>query len=88
MENLQGKCSATLSLLMLFSVAHHIYGVAHTINSANYVYFLGLQKALTLQHPEVTRVFTGNSFIAYIHLVYSKPAIYGHLPCKATLSFM
>ena len=25
-------------------VAHKIYGVPHTINSANYVYFLGLQK--------------------------------------------
>ncbi|XP_060570729.1 geranylgeranyl pyrophosphate synthase-like isoform X2 [Ruditapes philippinarum] len=39
-------------------VAHNIYGVAHTINSANYVYFLGLQKVLTLQHPDATRVFT------------------------------
>ena len=25
-------------------VAHKVYGVPHTINSANYVYFLGLQK--------------------------------------------
>lgn len=39
-------------------VAHHIYGVPHTINTANYVYFLGLQKALSLNHPDVTRVFT------------------------------
>jgi geranylgeranyl diphosphate synthase type 3 len=39
-------------------VAHHIYGVAHTINTANYVYFLGLQKALMLDHPQVTKVFT------------------------------
>jgi len=39
-------------------VAHKIYGVPHTINSANYVYFLGLQKALDLGHPEATRVFT------------------------------
>ncbi|KAK3590946.1 hypothetical protein CHS0354_034516 [Potamilus streckersoni] len=39
-------------------VAHKIYGVPHTINSANYVYFLGLEKALKLDHPEVTKVFT------------------------------
>lgn len=39
-------------------VAHHIFGVPHTINTANYVYFLGLQKALTLDNPEVTTVFT------------------------------
>lgn len=39
-------------------VAHSIYGVPHTINSANYVYFLGLQKVLKLEHPEATKVFT------------------------------
>ncbi|KAH3869566.1 geranylgeranyl pyrophosphate synthase-like isoform X1 [Dreissena polymorpha] len=39
-------------------VAHNIYGVPHTINSANYVYFLGLQKVLDLQHKDATRVFT------------------------------
>lgn len=34
-------------------VAHSIYGVASTINSANYVYFLGLEKILSLDHPQV-----------------------------------
>ena len=34
-------------------VAHSVYGVASTINSANYVYFLGLQKTLALGHPRV-----------------------------------
>lgn len=42
-------------------VAHHIFGVPSTINSANYVYFLGLEKTLNLGHPEATRVFTGIS---------------------------
>ncbi|XP_048842985.1 geranylgeranyl pyrophosphate synthase isoform X2 [Brienomyrus brachyistius] len=41
-----------------FPVAHSIYGVASVINSANYVYFLGLEKVLTLQHPEAVHVFT------------------------------
>ncbi|XP_023692035.1 geranylgeranyl pyrophosphate synthase [Paramormyrops kingsleyae] len=41
-----------------FPVAHSIYGVASVINSANYVYFLGLEKVLTLQHPEAVNVFT------------------------------
>lgn len=45
------------------AVAHHIYGIPHTINTANYVYFLGLQKALSLNHPDVTRVFTGRHYV-------------------------
>ncbi|XP_041363256.1 geranylgeranyl pyrophosphate synthase-like [Gigantopelta aegis] len=39
-------------------VAHNIFGVPHTINSANYVYFLGLQKAQLLNHPDVNKIFT------------------------------
>jgi len=38
-------------------VAHSIYGVASTINSANYVYFLGLERVLSLHHPQATVVF-------------------------------
>ncbi|CAF4068031.1 unnamed protein product [Rotaria sp. Silwood2] len=38
-------------------VAHSIYGVPLTINAANYVYFLAMQKALTLKHPDVTQIF-------------------------------
>ncbi|XP_075216134.1 geranylgeranyl pyrophosphate synthase quemao isoform X2 [Lycorma delicatula] len=39
-------------------VAHSIYGVASTINSANYVIFLALEKVLKLNHPEATTVYT------------------------------
>ena len=42
-------------------VAHSIFGIASTINSANYVYFLGLEKILTLDHPKVTKIL----FILY-----------------------
>ncbi|XP_072051186.1 geranylgeranyl pyrophosphate synthase-like [Amphiura filiformis] len=38
-------------------VAHSIYGIAHTINTANYVYFLGLQKIASLDHPDTTKIF-------------------------------
>ncbi|CAF1074572.1 unnamed protein product [Rotaria sordida] len=38
-------------------VAHNIYGVPLTINAANYIYFLAMQKALTLRHPDVTQIF-------------------------------
>ncbi|XP_005993392.1 geranylgeranyl pyrophosphate synthase isoform X1 [Latimeria chalumnae] len=41
-----------------FPVAHSIYGVPSVINSANYVYFLGLEKVLTLDHPDAVKVFT------------------------------
>ncbi|XP_056147858.1 geranylgeranyl pyrophosphate synthase [Lampris incognitus] len=41
-----------------FPVAHSIYGIPSVINSANYVYFLGLEKVLTLDHSEAVQVFT------------------------------
>lgn len=42
-------------------VAHNIFGIASTINSANYVYFLGLERVLKLGHPKATGVFTGKN---------------------------
>nr|XP_058960669.1 geranylgeranyl pyrophosphate synthase-like isoform X2 [Pocillopora verrucosa] len=39
-------------------VAHQIYGVAHTINSANYMYFKALEKVLSLNHPDCINIFT------------------------------
>lgn len=41
------------------AVAHQIYGVAHTINSANYMYFKALEKVLSLNHPPCINIFTG-----------------------------
>ncbi|KAL8826816.1 MAG: hypothetical protein Q9170_007257, partial [Blastenia crenularia] len=38
-------------------VAHSIFGTAQTINSANYVYFQGLQELLKLGNPEVVRIY-------------------------------
>ncbi|XP_022101300.1 geranylgeranyl pyrophosphate synthase-like [Acanthaster planci] len=38
-------------------VAHSIFGTAQTINAANYVYFLGLQKTIELGHPKATTIF-------------------------------
>ena len=34
-------------------VAHSIYGISSTINAANYVLFIALEKVLELDHPEV-----------------------------------
>eukprot|EP00040_Diaphanoeca_grandis_P029561 m.173300 g.173300 ORF g.173300 m.173300 type:complete len:312 (+) comp31722_c0_seq2:307-1242(+) len=39
-------------------VAHHVYGVATTINTANYMYFECLQKVVDLGVPEAVTVFT------------------------------
>jgi len=39
-------------------VAHMIFGTASTINCANYVMFLGLEKVLALGHPDGVTVFT------------------------------
>lgn len=39
-------------------MAHSIFGVAQTVNSANYVYFQALGEALKLNNEEVTRIYT------------------------------
>lgn len=46
-------------------VAHSIYGVASTINAANYALFLALEKVLKLEHPEATHVY--NEQILELH---------------------
>ena len=38
-------------------VSHKIYGVASTINAANYVYFIGLEKVLALNNYEAVKIF-------------------------------
>ncbi|XP_071830224.1 geranylgeranyl pyrophosphate synthase-like isoform X1 [Apostichopus japonicus] len=38
-------------------VAHSIYGIPQTINTANYVYFLALQKIMALEIPEATKIY-------------------------------
>ncbi|XP_078041169.1 geranylgeranyl pyrophosphate synthase quemao isoform X2 [Augochlora pura] len=38
-------------------VAHNIYGIASTINAANYVLFIALEKVIALNHPEGTQVY-------------------------------
>jgi geranylgeranyl diphosphate synthase type 3 len=35
---------------MLVIVAHKIYGIPQTINTANYVYFLAFQELFALRH--------------------------------------
>ncbi|ORY98923.1 geranylgeranyl pyrophosphate synthase [Syncephalastrum racemosum] len=39
-------------------VAHHIFGIPQTINSANYVYFLALEEILKLNQPHMVTVYT------------------------------
>ncbi|XP_008138664.3 geranylgeranyl pyrophosphate synthase [Eptesicus fuscus] len=41
-----------------FPVAHSIYGIPSVINSAKYVYFLGLEKVLALDHLNAVKLFT------------------------------
>ncbi|KAL4725320.1 geranylgeranyl pyrophosphate synthetase [Fusarium chlamydosporum] len=41
-----------------FPVAHNIFGVAQTINSANYVYFVALQELHKLNNPELITIFS------------------------------
>ncbi|PYI03146.1 terpenoid synthase [Aspergillus sclerotiicarbonarius CBS 121057] len=39
-------------------VAHRIFGIAQTINSANYAYFLAQERIRELNHPEAYEIFT------------------------------
>ena len=39
-------------------VAHKIYGEASTINSANYVMFIALERVIALGHPAAVGVYT------------------------------
>ncbi|KAG3193954.1 Geranylgeranyl pyrophosphate synthase, partial [Phytophthora cactorum] len=40
-----------------FPVAHNIFGVAQTINSANYIYFTALQELQKLNNPDAITMF-------------------------------
>eukprot|EP00730_Choanoeca_flexa_P019462 TRINITY_DN9504_c0_g1_i1.p1 TRINITY_DN9504_c0_g1~~TRINITY_DN9504_c0_g1_i1.p1 ORF type:complete len:309 (+),score=60.55 TRINITY_DN9504_c0_g1_i1:75-1001(+) len=39
-------------------VAHSVFGIPQTINCANYMYFLSMQKVVTLHSPEAVAAFT------------------------------
>lgn len=39
-------------------VAHSIYGVPSTINAANYILFIALERVNSLNHPEATQIYT------------------------------
>jgi geranylgeranyl diphosphate synthase type 3 len=39
-------------------VAHNVFGVAQTINSANFIYFEALQRTLKLGHPDAVNIYT------------------------------
>ncbi|KAK6507295.1 geranylgeranyl pyrophosphate synthetase [Arthrobotrys musiformis] len=41
-----------------YPVAHSLFGVAQTINSANYIYFRAMQDITKLKNPACTQVFT------------------------------
>lgn len=62
-------------------MAHHIFGVAQTINSANYVYFLALEKLLTLDHPMVTTIYMGTEDITLLNCATTYAEHLLILPC-------
>ncbi|XP_055323953.1 terpene synthase-like [Sitodiplosis mosellana] len=41
-----------------FPVAHSVYGLANTLNTANYVFFLALERCQRLGHPDTVKVYT------------------------------
>jgi geranylgeranyl diphosphate synthase, type III len=49
------------SLRRGFPVAHSIYGVPQTINSANYIYFCALRELERLNNPQLFKIFYGTA---------------------------
>lgn len=47
------------SLRRGFPVAHSIYGIPQTINSANYIYFCALRELEKLNNPNLFKIFYG-----------------------------
>jgi geranylgeranyl diphosphate synthase type 3 len=45
--------------------AHTIYGVPSTINAANYVHFITLNRLRSLNHPKAMALFTENMLELY-----------------------
>ena len=44
-------------------MAHRVFGVASAINSANYIYFVAMEKTLELGDPKALEIFTRKSLI-------------------------
>jgi Polyprenyl synthetase len=53
------------SLRRGFPVAHSIYGVPQTINSANYIYFCALRELETLDNPQLFKIFYGKRLVEW-----------------------
>lgn len=51
-------------------VAHSIFGVAQTINTANYVYFQALAELAKLKNPECLTIYTGSRTVAFAAIVW------------------
>jgi len=50
-------------------VAHSIFGVAQTINTANYVYFQALAELAKLKNPECLTIYTGSRAVALAEII-------------------
>lgn len=63
-------------------VAHSIYGVASTINAANYALFLALEKVQQLGHPEASWFhphssnLINNQYVCCLYMVWQATKVY------------
>lgn len=49
-------------------VAHSIYGVASTINTANYTIFMAMELAQKLDHPDVSVFFQFSNLVPFANI--------------------
>ena len=50
--------SSSFITFLIDVVAHRVFGVASAINSANYIYFVAMDRTLKLNHPRAMEIFT------------------------------
>jgi len=46
-------------------VAHKIFGIPSTISCANYVYFIALEKLITLNNINLIKIYSGKFLLEY-----------------------
>ena len=61
-------------MIVIPTVAHNVFGVAQTINSANFIYFEALQRTLQLGHPNAVHIYTSQLKILTYPLTVVKMA--------------
>lgn len=58
-------------------VAHSVYGIASSLNAANYILFIALERVINLQHPAVSNhILTKKDKVYFNCIIFNFNCIY------------